>query len=67
MTSTEYWGKSPYKYPVVIAEHELHNACDFLYDSGYPEHWSWHWLDRDRIVFDFLNEDTALLFKLRWS
>lgn len=68
MTATSYWESSLHKYQVVIAEDDVTSACEWLAEQGFDKLASWwyHSFDVGRAVFIFVDNDTAMLFKLRW-
>jgi len=68
MTANDYWTTSPHRYQVVIADSDVRSACEWLAEQGFNRWGSWryHPFDFDRAVFEFVNKDTATLFKLRW-
>lgn len=68
MTATAYWDSSLHKYQVVIADDDVISACEWLAEQGFDKRVSWRYLPLDfsRVIFEFVDNDTATLFKLRW-
>lgn len=68
MTATNYWDTYLNKYQVVIAEDDVKSACEWLAEQGFNRWGSWryHPFDFNRVVFEFVDNNTATLFKLRW-